>query len=118
MKTNTYPKAEKLKSEKEISLLFQKGKWRTSGSVRMVFLKLKAEEKTKIGVGASKKNLKKAVDRNRAKRLLREVYRLHKWKFQQAFDTPVLAMLFWTAKECPKNFSQVEKDFLDLISKE
>lgn len=115
MKTNTYPKSEKLKSEKEIALLFKKGKWRTSGNVRIVFLRMEEPEKSKVGVSVSKKNLKKSVDRNRAKRLLREAYRLNKQKFGDAFGKPILAMLFWVSQEKPKHLSVVEKDFLDLL---
>jgi ribonuclease P protein component len=44
------------------------------------FLPLPADEKTvlQVGVSVSKRNFKRAVDRNRIKRLLRETYRLQK----------------------------------------
>ena len=34
---NTYPRSEKLKSEKEISYLFQRGKWVSVGNLRIIF---------------------------------------------------------------------------------
>lgn len=117
MKNNTYPKSEKLKSEKEITLLFKKGKWRTSGNIRIVFLKTETLPHSKISVAVSKRNLKKAVDRNHAKRLMRETYRLNKQTFRQAFDTPVLSMIFWISNQTPKHFSEVEKDFLEVLKK-
>lgn len=117
MKNNTYPKSEKLKSKKEITLLFQKGKWRTSGNIRIVFFKMETLPHSKISVAVSKRNLKKAVDRNRAKRLMREAYRLNKSVFRQAFDTPVLSMIFWISNQTPQHFSEVEQDFIEVLKK-
>lgn len=115
MKTNTYPRAEKLKSEKEISLLLKKGKWRSVGDIRILFLRKDPNEKTKIGVSVSKRYFKKAVDRNRVKRLLREAYRLHKTEFKNAFNAPISAMIFWVSPNKPKHYNEVEEQFLQLI---
>jgi len=70
----SYPKKEKLKSEKLISKLFLEGKSVSAYPLRMVYLKTTFDEAVKIkaGVSVSKRNFKKAVDRNRIKRLLRE----------------------------------------------
>ena len=124
MKQYGYSKNEKLKQKKEISLLFEKGKWRTCGKVRIVFInststKLDEEEiamieSTKIGVSASKRFFKKATDRNKLKRLLRESYRLNKAVFEEKFGDRVLAMLFWNSSEKPKHFREVEEEFLNL----
>jgi ribonuclease P protein component len=74
-----YPKAERLKSRKQIDVLFAKGKAVSAPPVRAIYLFAPAETGSLlVGVTASKKHFKKAVDRNRAKRLLREAYRLQK----------------------------------------
>jgi ribonuclease P protein component len=116
---HTFPKAEKLKSRKQIDLLFREGKsffaapvkcyYRLTGlqvdgltSLQVDRLEgetvntphhLMHEKPTlnpktpnpnlqisnlKGGFTASKKNFKKAAERNRIKRLLREAYRIHK----------------------------------------
>jgi hypothetical protein len=57
-----YPRAEKLKKNTEISLLFEKGKWRTNGNLRIIILKNKPTtpvESTKFAVSVSKNILKK-----------------------------------------------------------
>lgn len=46
----------------------------------------------KAGVSASKRNFKKAVDRNRVKRLLREAYRLNKHELVNACAERNLAL--------------------------
>src|SRR5689334_5548279 len=74
-----FPKAERLKSRKQIEALFAGGKSVSVFPVRAVYELLPAEEPgLKVGVSASKRYFKKAVDRNRIKRLLRETYRLQK----------------------------------------
>ena len=74
-----FPKAEHLKSRKQIDALFAEGKSVSVFPVRAVYKFSKAEEAhVKAGVSASKRHFKKAVDRNRIKRLLREAYRLQK----------------------------------------
>lgn len=74
-----FPKAERLKSRKQIDLLFADGKAVSVFPVRAIYRFSPSEESgVWVGVTASKRYFKKAVDRNRIKRLLREAYRLQK----------------------------------------
>ena len=45
----------------------------------------------RLGVVASKRTFRRAVDRNRAKRLLREVFRLNRHRFTGAVDVVLVA---------------------------
>ena len=74
-----FPKAERLKSRKQIEALFTQGASVSVFPVRAVY-QFAPEEKSgvKAGVSVSKRYFKKAVDRNRIKRLMREAYRLQK----------------------------------------
>lgn len=115
------PKYEKLKQKKEIGLLFEKGKWKTYENVRIITLNLDKKpqdgfsfDNQKIGVSVSKKHFKRAHDRNRIKRLLRECYRLNKDLFTEKFGTNSLTMVFWISKEMPAHFKVVEENFLKL----
>lgn len=117
MQNSNYPRAEKLKKNTDISLLFEKGKWRTSGNLRIIILKDKPTlpvESGKLGVSVSKRYFKKAVHRNRIKRLLREAYRLNKGLFREAFGEKTMAMLFWASSEMPPKFQDVEAQFIKL----
>jgi ribonuclease P protein component len=77
-----FGKTEKLKSRKLIEELFARGKSINVFPVRIsyIFSNLRTDEKPllQVGVSVSKRNFKRAVDRNRIKRLLREAYRLQK----------------------------------------
>ncbi|MBC7747588.1 MAG: ribonuclease P protein component [Methylotenera sp.] len=109
----TYPKTEKLKSKITIGLLFSEGKSVSKYPLRLVykagsFGKLESrpeasgseiEEKIKIGVSVSKKNFKKAVDRNYFKRVLRETYRLNKHILIDNLDQPYSFMFFYQTKD-------------------
>lgn len=113
----TYSKKEKLKKKAEIDLLFSKGKWKTSGHLRIIILKDHPNlenENVKFGVSVSKRYFKKAVHRNRIKRLLRECYRLNKELFKESFGEKTAAMLFWVSNELPEKFQDVELQFIKL----
>ncbi|MFN1218503.1 ribonuclease P protein component [Chryseobacterium kwangjuense] len=117
MQNFKYPREEKLKKNTEIALLFEKGKWRSCGNLRLIILKDKPTqpiEYHKFGVAVSKRYFKKAVHRNRVKRLLRECYRLNKEQFKEAFGDKTLAMMFWVSPELPAKFQEVEEQFLKL----
>jgi len=79
-KTFSYSAKEKLKSRKLMEELFSGGKSFSVFPVKLFYKEVKEpiDFPVKAGVGASSKRFKKAVERNRIKRLLRESYRLNK----------------------------------------
>ncbi len=76
----SFPKKEKLKNKKVIEALFTEGKNLKQNPIKLIYLNTDYTDDTKVKVAvvAPKKKFKKAVDRNRVKRLLREAYRLNK----------------------------------------
>lgn len=98
---NTYPKSEKLKSQKKIELLFSEGKSVAVYPLRLVYVPIDNKEKTEIqiGVSASKKYFKKATERNRMKRLLREAYRLNKTLLWNDLQHSFVIMFLYQSKE-------------------
>ena len=75
-----FPKEERLRSKKLIEQLFREGSSFNSYPLRFVALHLPQESQppVQVLVSVSKRYFKKAVDRNRLKRQMREAYRLHK----------------------------------------
>jgi ribonuclease P protein component len=79
------PATERLKSRKQIDALFAARKGFAVFPIRVMYRFFPDAEQPglQIGVSASKRSFKKAVDRNRIKRLLREAYRLQKEDVQE-----------------------------------
>ncbi len=80
----TFKKNEHLKSKKTIERLFKDGNVIYEYPVRAIWIKMQLPgNKTlaRVSFSVSKKRFKKAVDRNRIKRLMREAYRLNKQQF-------------------------------------
>lgn len=74
-----FGRKEKLKSRKKIEELFLNGKNFSAFPLRVTYQFLPSEETVvQVGVTAGKKYFKRAVDRNRIKRLIKEAYRLQK----------------------------------------
>ena len=67
----------------------------------------------RVGVIASKRTLRRAVDRNRAKRLMREVYRLNRYLFFGKLDVVLIAR----RPIAKATLAQVEKDLMRLAGK-
>lgn len=94
-----YPKKEKLKSQKHIDLLFTKGKSVSKYPLRLVYAEIETDEKSiEFGVSVSKKNFKKAVDRNYFKRVLRECYRANQGIIHESGKNPMLLCFFTKLK--------------------
>jgi ribonuclease P protein component len=99
-------KKEKLKSRKQIDALFANGKSFAVFPLRVSYTFVPAETDAiaQIGVTASKRHFKKAVDRNRIKRLLREAYRLQKNDFTEVLkrnSTKASLFFMYTDKTMP-----------------
>ncbi len=98
-KKNSLKRNKILKSKKEIDKLFSGAQSISSYPVRIVYIINKEEnEFFKTAFSVSKKRFKRAVDRNRIKRLLREAFR----KQQDKLKIKGIEMMWmYTGKEMP-----------------
>jgi ribonuclease P protein component len=96
----TYNKHEKLKSRKLIKQLFEDGKAISIYPLRLIYLKVEHESNflLQTGVSVSKRNFKLAVNRNRIKRMMREVYRLNKNILYKSLDDKYIFMFIYLGK--------------------
>jgi ribonuclease P protein component len=116
----TLGKQERLKSRKLIEQLFKEGKSFAMAPFRVYYLSVEsAISSLQFGVGVGTKNFKKAVDRNRVKRLTREAYRLQKITLQEKLQTKNIQLnlfFIYTAKELPE-YKDVYKKMGSILKK-
>ena len=102
----TLGKTERIKSRKLIEQLFKEGRSFVLYPYRVYYKMSPATTNSylQFGIGAGSKNFKKAVDRNRIKRVTREAYRLQKNELQEQLKEKKLQLnifLIYTDKELP-----------------
>lgn len=98
----TFHKKEKLTSKVVIDRLFKGGASKFKYPFKVLFLQETeyTEPFPQILISVSKRNFKRAVDRNRIKRLIREAYRLQKTELLDLFPSkPSYIAILYTAKE-------------------
>ena len=96
----TLGKQERLKSRKALDLLFREGKSLMVPPFRILYRPV--PEGLQMAVGVSARHFKRAVDRNRIKRQVREAYRLCKRPLQdqlQAHTGGLHVFFTYTARE-------------------
>ena len=114
---NTLQKPERLRSKKLFDQLFADGQSLANYPVRLVWTEAQLPEEgvpVQVAFSVPKRRFKRAVDRNRIKRQLREVYRTNKSELYSVLrsrqKTIALAVLF-TGKEGPE-FVELEKQLI------
>ena len=118
----TLGKNERLKSRKQIDYLFAKGQRMVVPPFRITYILRNGVDKNtalKFGVGASTRSFKKAVDRNRIKRLTREAWRLQKNELKQQLleqNRELDVFFIYIGKELP-DFNEVSAQVKAAIKK-
>lgn len=102
---NKFPKSEKLHSKKLIDELFNKGSSFVMYPLKVISLPKSSQEleNHQVLVAVPKKNFKRAVDRNKLKRRIKEAYRLHKQVLDQLYPHKFLLI----------GYIYIGKDFAD-----
>jgi ribonuclease P protein component len=82
---HTFRKKERIFRQKEMDLLFEEGTSFVVYPLRVVYVERQpdSEAEAAVLISVPKKRFKRAVHRNRIKRLIREAYRLNKYLFLQ-----------------------------------
>ena len=114
----TFRKAEHLKSEILIKELFSKGSSFHLYPFKVLFLPHPNPEHSvnQVLISVSKRNFKKAVDRNYFKRVLRETYRLNKHLLLDGIDQPYAFMFFYQTKD-QLNYEDINTKTVQLFEK-
>jgi len=123
-----------LKKRKEIEAIFDSGESFSLYPFRVFYLsktvslqeriieheKLQEDSALQCGVGVSKKQFKKAVDRNRIKRLIREAYRTQNSELKKIIEEKreqsLSLFILYVGKEMP-NFSFVKEKVIAVLGK-
>ena len=115
----TFDKTERLTGIKRIDALFKEGESFISYPLRVMYLI--HEQSTNAGcsilVSVPKKRIKKAVHRNRIKRLIRESYRLNKQLMDSSsFHETSIDVAFIYVKDNASEFSVIQKAMQKALS--
>ncbi len=124
--SQTLPRSEILRGRKNIGLVFRDGRAVSGSSFRCLTLSdprlnLPAGSTILFGIAVPSRQVRRAVDRNRIKRLVRESYRRHKEilhsKFVAGHHQPVALMFVYTPGAGPLPvYAEVERDVMRILS--
>lgn len=117
---DTFKKEERLTSNIAIKELFTQGRTKMVYPYKIIWNKRPALEEVvpvKIVISVSKRNFKKAVDRNKIRRRIKEAYRLHKSQLLTICKQQHLAMnvaVIYIAKE-KQDYLFIKKKMIKVV---
>ena len=118
MERATFTKQERLVSRKRIDMLFSGSRSVAAYPLRAVYInKVRAgEDAAQLLISVPKKRFHHAVDRNRAKRQIREAYRKHKELLYKALpeDQQLLLAIVWISDTHTRS-AVVERSVVKLL---
>ena len=118
----TFKKNERLHSKKLIEELSKNGRSFLIYPFKVIWLQKEAEGQypAQVLFAVSKKRQKKAVQRNRTKRILKEAYRKNKesyfYDFLRNKNIKCLVMFIFLSEETPK-YKKVEKKIISVLKR-
>ena len=114
----TLGKEEKLKSKIAIEQLFAEGNRIKKFPLQLIYLKNThtSEFPIKVGFTVPKRSIRLAVNRNRIKRIMREVYRKNKYLFSEKLNEPYVFMFIYMSNEELK-YEDLERSLLKICDK-
>jgi len=107
------PKENRLKKEKEFEAVFKGGRTLRGKSVFLKYL-INGTNETRIGFVVSKKISKLAVERNKAKRRMRDIVRLKKDSLKDGLSIVIVSLPLIKGME----YKEIKQDLENLLNKE
>lgn len=109
----TFGKQERLTGKTAIEVLYKQGKSKNFFPLRVFVLPVKdaRDSPVRFLISVPKKRIRRAVDRNRARRIIREAWRLNKHKLYEALSKKNLqcnVMFLYLSSDLP-SLKQIEK---------
>jgi ribonuclease P protein component len=116
-----FGKEERLSHKNQIDSLFNEGRTFNTGPFKVIYRLNDAScAEVKILVAVAKKKFKKAVDRNKVRRLIREAYRLNKHLLIESVNTSTLSLhigFIYIDDKADISFMEIEKQMIGCLEK-
>lgn len=115
----TFSKKERLTSEKSFEELVEKGNFLNAFPLHIKWLGAERSGKTQVAFAVPKRIFKRAVDRNKLKRRLREAYRKNKNILEHVLDNEKtkLAILFVYTSKTAESYARIETAVVNSLNK-
>lgn len=116
MSAFSFPKSERICNKHDIELLFENGLSVRDGIIVLRYAireRIENELNQKVLVVVPKKRVRRAVDRNKLKRQIREIYRLNKvnQKIEVTAGKTILVAIIYSGKPVAE-YNQLEDSYL------
>lgn len=120
MKHYTFTKSERLCSKRLIEHLFDKGQRFVAFPFSVYWCVVPNDAipgNAQVLINVSKRKFKRAVDRNRTKRVIRECYRLHKYELYDLLEAKNYKILLSLSyiQDKKRNYASMEEKYLNML---